>query len=82
MWQYGIMKNYSMLNFGERKINEVPNIMLNMVHVSSLNSMILKPEDVTGKKILQTNVSALKGVLQNDTKPREHPWRRALAGLS
>lgn len=60
------MENWSVVNFSETKINEAPNTILNMVHISSLNLIILKSEYITGKQILQANFSALKEVLQKD----------------
>lgn len=73
---------WPVLNFSETKINEAPNTILNKVHISSLNVMILKSEYITGKQISQTNLNALKEVLQIDPKSREYPSTRALANLS
>lgn len=82
-WQYGTTENCSMLNFSERKRNETPNSILNMVHIFSLNLMILKPEDITGKKSCKQILMQWKTCCKKaQTKPREHPCRRALAGLS
>lgn len=63
-----MVRFWPVLNFSETKINEAPNTILNKVHISSLNVMILKWEYITGKKILKTNLNALKEVLQKEPK--------------
>lgn len=62
------MENWSVLNFSETKINEAPNTILNRVHISSLNMIILKSEYITGKQVFQTNLNSLKEVEQKDPK--------------
>lgn len=66
----------------KKKRNETPNTILNMTHISSLNSVILKSQDIPGKKSYKQILMHWKRYCQKiQTKPRVCPWR-ALAGLS
>lgn len=71
------MEKWPMLNFSERKRNETSNTILNTVHISSLNTMILKSEDITGKKSCKQILMHWKWYCKKtQTKPRVSMQKR------